>query len=453
VQDKNHQNGHHKPLTLSLFDLAADKMIHPRDLAVMDLGITDGHKWKGCSVVRIPYYLADGSEYTQTRIRTHVTAKDGSKWEGDGDLIPYGLQRLDLARQHKYLVIVEGESDCWTLWAHRFPALGIPGAKNSQSLQLDYLTGIDKVFVIQEPDDGGRAFANDVKKRLLSIGYEGQIHTVNFHKITGVKDPNDLHKRDILGFNDAFKEVLANFAPKKPSIMRLADLQQEVLPEMRWAIEPILPEGVTIRGGKPKLGKSWLALALLHAVSAGGVALGRYPVDMAEVLYLALEDNKRRLQSRINTYLHGKSAPQDFYATTEWMRINEGGYDLLEEWLQEHPRARIVCIDTWKKFKPKSAGNQKSLYDDDYEAIEPLTALASKYGVAILVVDHMRKRRAETRWICSQVPLAKLARWMALCSYSASAARRMRAYSLQVRISKKSRSCYLHSIRYAPVGS
>jgi RecA-family ATPase len=58
-----------------------------------------------------------------------------------------------------------------------------------------------------------------------------------------------------------------------------------------------LPEGLTLPAGKPKLGKSWLALSVAFAVAAGGVALGTYPVAQGEVLYLALEDNERRLQS------------------------------------------------------------------------------------------------------------------------------------------------------------
>ena len=61
------------------------------------------------------------------RIRTALVAQEGSRWNsGEGKIVPYGLERLDEARKAGYLVLVEGESDCWTLWYQGFPALGIP---------------------------------------------------------------------------------------------------------------------------------------------------------------------------------------------------------------------------------------------------------------------------------------------------------------------------------------
>lgn len=142
---------------------------------------------------------------------------------------------------------------------------------------------------------------------------------IDFQKVTGEKDPNDLHKKDIAGFKDAMNAALASVGPHRPTIARLADLQHEQLPEIRWAIDPILPEGVTILGGKPKLGKSWLALTLQVAIAEGGAALGKYPVERGEVLYISLEDNKKRLQKRTNTLLQSlrvEAISPDLYYTT-----------------------------------------------------------------------------------------------------------------------------------------
>ena len=50
-------------------------------------------------------------------------------------------------------------------------------------------------------------------------------------------------------------------------------------PEPRWIVPGIVPEGTTILAGKPKMGKSWLALGTSVAVAAGGVALGTKRVD------------------------------------------------------------------------------------------------------------------------------------------------------------------------------
>ena len=155
----------------------------------------------------------------------------------------------------------------------------------------------------------------------------------------------------------------------------------------------IVPEGTTILAGKPKMGKSWLALGTSVAVAAGGVALGTKRVERGAVLYLALEDNPRRLQSRLKKLLPGGAAPEGLELATEWPRLGDGGLDALEAWLNTHPDARLVVIDTLAKFRTGQTG--KNLYKEDYEAVEPLVELAADHNVAILIVHHLRKLGAE----------------------------------------------------------
>src|SRR5690242_21608234 len=73
-------------------------------------------------------------------------------------LFPYttlfrSLERLEEARRMGFLVLVEGESDCWTLWYHDFPALGVPGSEMTNKLKEEYLTDIHRLYVIREPED------------------------------------------------------------------------------------------------------------------------------------------------------------------------------------------------------------------------------------------------------------------------------------------------------------
>jgi hypothetical protein len=56
-------------------------------------------------------------------------------------------------------------------------------------------------------------------------------------------------------------------------------------PDLRFAVEGLIPEGLTLLIGPPKAGKSWLALALLLAVASGGVALGVIKTPARRVLY------------------------------------------------------------------------------------------------------------------------------------------------------------------------
>jgi len=171
------------------------------------------------------------------------------------------------------------------------------------------------------------------------------------------------------------------------------DLEQEALDPIAWAVTGLLPQGLTLLVGKPKMRKSWLALALAIAIASGGRALGSIPVEEGDVLYLALEDGKLRLQSRQRKILGGAGAPKRLSYLTAAPRLDAGCVGLIETWLRLHPEARLVIIDVLAKVRP--AGKGGSMYDEDYGALEPLQQLASRRGVAILVVHHMNRSGAD----------------------------------------------------------
>lgn len=178
-----------------------------------------------------------------------------------------------------------------------------------------------------------------------------------------------------------------------PHTFTAEDLMGRQLPPVRWAVPGILPEGLSLLAGKPKLGKSWLALGLALAKASGGVALGKIPVDPGEVLYLALEDNPRRLQNRLGKMLDGSAPPPQLHLATDWPRLDEGGADLMDDWLAVHPGAGLVVVDILKVVRPVVSGN-RGMYDADYEAMQLIQRLAGQHGAAILAVHHTRKLAA-----------------------------------------------------------
>ena len=177
--------------------------------------------------------------------------------------------------------------------------------------------------------------------------------------------------------------------PERRTSWTAAELMEADFPEPRWAVPGILCEGLNLLAGAPKLGKSWLALNVCVAVSTGGVALGSIDVDQGDVLYLALEDTPRRLQSRLRMVLGDEPAPDRLTVAIECAPFPDGA-SRVGLWLRDHPEARLVVVDVFTKVRPAPNASQ-GRYEADYLAMSAMKGLADEYGVAMLVVHHTRK--------------------------------------------------------------
>lgn len=170
------------------------------------------------------------------------------------------------------------------------------------------------------------------------------------------------------------------------------ELQLKTFAPIQWIAPEILPEGLTLLCGKPKLGKSWAALDLACAVAEGGQFLG-VVCDQGEVLYLALEDNQRRLQDRMLKIRPDTGWPSALSFAVESQRINEGGLAAMERWLDEAENPRLIIADTLATIRPSNVG--KDDYKADYAALRDLHRLSSERRIGVLVVHHVRKAEAE----------------------------------------------------------
>ncbi len=173
-----------------------------------------------------------------------------------------------------------------------------------------------------------------------------------------------------------------------------ADLMAMTFPEPRWAVPGIIAEGVSLLAGAPKVGKSWLSLALGISIAEGGKALEAIPVEGGPVLYLALEDTPRRLQDRMGKLLGGRPAPKALTLATACPPLPQGGDEAISGWLDRNRDARMVIIDVFAKMRGTSAPGM-SAYDADYAAVSRIKRVADNYGVAVVCVHHVRKAAAE----------------------------------------------------------
>lgn len=167
------------------------------------------------------------------------------------------------------------------------------------------------------------------------------------------------------------------------------DLLTADFPEPVWAIPDLLPVGLAILAGKPKAGKSWLALQIAQAVASGGRALG-YTVQRGPALYLALEDPPRRLQARMKAQGWPAGADADFLTLGEFADLvgnlrGEGGERLA---LQIAQRCyRLVVIDTLSRAVCGDQNDAEAMT----AALTPIHETAHEQEAAILVIDHHRK--------------------------------------------------------------
>jgi hypothetical protein len=189
----------------------------------------------------------------------------------------------------------------------------------------------------------------------------------------------------------------ADWVPEMPKVWTPDELLVTEFPDPKWAVPNLIPEGLTILAGAPKQGKSWLCYNLTLAIASGGVAVGSIPVEPGEVLYLSLEDTPRRLKARLKKLTH--DWPQfkmpRAQIVTSWPRIGHGGLKLLKFWLGAHPECRLVIIDTLQKIRNEQSGQGRNAYEEDYGVASAIKQVADEFGIAILVVHHLRKMTSD----------------------------------------------------------
>jgi hypothetical protein len=176
-----------------------------------------------------------------------------------------------------------------------------------------------------------------------------------------------------------------------------ADLQTKTFEPLKLIVPKYLPEGISVLDGRPKIGKSWLALDTAVAVASGGICLGE-KCEEGDVLALMLEDSDRRLQRRLTTMLGAQLGawPARLTYATSWPRLNEGGLNWIREWISKAPKARLVIVDILERVRQRDASREKqSLYSADYGALVALQELASEAMLSIVVCHHQRKLGAD----------------------------------------------------------
>ena len=172
---------------------------------------------------------------------------------------------------------------------------------------------------------------------------------------------------------------------------KLAVIDGETLMDMRlvptkFCVDTLLPQGICILGGAPKIGKSWLVLDLCVRI-AKGEPIWNLQTHKGTVLYLCLEDTLRRVQERLNSITD--EVPKEVYFATTAHTLADDLCDDIRSFVNEHPNTVFVAIDTFQVIRSYTADTS---YANDYDELRKLKKLADELNITLLLVHHLRKQ-------------------------------------------------------------
>jgi RecA-family ATPase len=204
------------------------------------------------------------------------------------------------------------------------------------------------------------------------------------------KDFND-YEENILKMQQEFYRQMD---PSYLKTVSMTELYDTVYPGKAPLIDGLLYPGTYLFVGAPKLGKSFLMAQLAYHISTG-TELWNYPVRKGTVLYLALEDDYKRLQTRLYK-MFGTEGTENLFFSVSAGQLGNGLDEQLQGFMQEHLDTTLIIIDTLQKVR--EVGGDSYSYSNDYEIINRLKKFADNCGICLLLVHHTRKQQSDDRF-------------------------------------------------------
>jgi hypothetical protein len=314
--------------------------------------------------------------------------------------IVYHAPRVRRAIQRGGAVVwwLDGEKDVERAEREGLVATCAPGFAKWEPKYADFLKDADEIVMVVDQDkekpDGrlgaGQQAAQDARAGFRSVGLKVRVLAP-----AAGKDLSD-HFDAGFGVDDFTLEPTAYTRPRG---MTAETLQQQTFDPLQWAVHGVIPSGLTVFAGSPKVGKTWLALELSLAVAAGGPALSALRTTQGSVLHLAREDGYRRLQSRLELITAGERAPAALELVSteqEWVGGEEGIANMTE-WAEEVRDPRMVVIDTIAKVEPEMGEGDRSrgAYAGNYAMMARYKAWADLHNCSVVMIHHDNKTKVE----------------------------------------------------------
>ena len=207
---------------------------------------------------------------------------------------------------------------------------------------------------------------------------------------TSEREINEEIENSEQSLEEMYRRMQRMTDPQYLHTVSMTELYQTTYRSRPPIIEGLLHAGAYILAGAPKIGKSFLVAQIAYHVSTGR-KLWEYEVHQGTVLYLALEDDFQRIQSRMFR-MYGVEDTSDLHFATAAGKVGNGLDEQLANFMREHPDTKLIIIDTMQKIR--ETGGEAYSYASDYEIIGKLKAFADRYGICVLTVHHTRKHPA-----------------------------------------------------------
>ena len=199
---------------------------------------------------------------------------------------------------------------------------------------------------------------------------------------------------NIKSFEELQREIQLLSDPSYLQTISMNELFDTQYRSKQTLIDGLLYPGTYIFAGSPKLGKSFLMAQLAYHVSTG-TPLWNYITRKGTVLYLALEDDYRRLQERLYR-MFGTESTDNLYFSVSASQLGNGLDEQLARFVAEHKDTKLIIIDTLQKVR--EVGGDNYSYANDYQIMARLKSFADAHGLCLLLVHHTRKQNADDKF-------------------------------------------------------
>lgn len=326
------------------------------------------------------------------------------------NIVPYNLPQV-LKPENEIVFLVEGEKDVDSMCSIGLTATCSPDGAGKGKWKKDF-TGWFKgkhVFVIQDNDDVGKAYAQEEAASIKDVARSVKVLDLAeiWPGLPKGGDASDLIQH--IGADQA-KQAISELAVSAPewtpeqakksdpflSCFKTLDTFEEQ--EATWLVPGWIPEGqITLVAADGGIGKTTFWCNLVAAVSNGGRCIldpPEYTRKPGKVAFLTTEDSiRKKLKKKLRlagVNQHNVIAP-DFLEDKEGLlRELKFGTDRMKQFLRSFDL--VLCIfDPVQGFVPADVnmGSRNAMRD----CMAPLISLGEECGTTFLVVCHTNKRK------------------------------------------------------------